>query len=532
MYEPRYQQRLIQLLETAKGVTTVRRIASVPGKVITTLVYDIDGDGISEILVSLKGGKVLALRQNGETAWSFDAQDSVFGISAKYLARQRECLVALGSDDNSLYLLDGNGAVRWNYKAEGWISGVAVADCEKDEIAVYAGSDDRHVYAFDLTGGLKWKYKTQGKVKKIRVSDVDKDGSKEIVAISYDKSLHILDQRGVLKRKIPTGNEAGRELFIADVNHDGYEEIIIATFNGRVYLYSHRGELKWTYRTRGKARTLCVADVDADTSTEIIVGSEGGFLHVLSPRGDLKWAEQFDSRFFSLDLIAPDGKAQLLLGLGNSLTSMQLANIKWLVPDIRDSFLLFGNLDKVRSFLDTRSYEIVSNIALSNPDAQPSERGYLQAEITRAKALNLKEHHVFVSYVRDDSSIVDRLCSDLLNQGINTWVDRENLYPGQRWKSAIRQAISDGAFFVSCFSKSFTERVKSYMNEEILLAIDELRQRPTDRVWFIPVKLTECEIPDRTIGGGETLKDLQYVELYKDWEIGIGKIVESIKSYG
>ena len=64
------------------------------------------------------------------------------------------------------------------------------------------------------------------------------------------------------------------------------------------------------------------------------------------------------------------------------------------------------------------------------------------------------------------------------------------------------------------------------MNEELTIAIEELRQRPTSRAWFIPVKLNDCEIPDRAFGGGETLCDLQHVNIYKDWNGSIQRIVK------
>ena len=65
------------------------------------------------------------------------------------------------------------------------------------------------------------------------------------------------------------------------------------------------------------------------------------------------------------------------------------------------------------------------------------------------------------------------------------------------------------------------------MNKELIIAIEALHDRHIDKAWFIPVKLNECEIPDRSIGGGESLRDLQYIELHKDWDIGIQRIFKS-----
>ena len=90
-----------------------------------------------------------------------------------------------------------------------------------------------------------------------------------------------------------------------------------------------------------------------------------------------------------------------------------------------------------------------------------------------------------------------------------------------RWADAIRQAIKGGTFFLACFSREYVERSKTYMNEELTLAIDELRQRANDRAWFIPVLLSACEIPDRAIGGGETLRSFQHVKLHQDWDEGM-----------
>ena len=136
---------------------------------------------------------------------------------------------------------------------------------------------------------------------------------------------------------------------------------------------------------------------------------------------------------------------------------------------------------------------------------------------------------VFISYVSDNIEIVGRLYQELKIHGIQVWLDRKDIAPGARWKREIRQAIQQGAFFIACFSKEYYERNRTYMNEELTIAIEELRQRPVDQAWFIPVKLNECEIPDLDIDRGETLLDLQHVNLYEDWEGNIQRIREIVQ---
>lgn len=140
--------------------------------------------------------------------------------------------------------------------------------------------------------------------------------------------------------------------------------------------------------------------------------------------------------------------------------------------------------------------------------------------------------HVFISYVREDEAVVQRLAADLAARGVETWLDRDRLKPGTRWQHAIRQAIEEGAFFLACFSERSSARDRSYMNEELAIAIDELRRRPRDRAWFLPVALTPGSVPRHVIGSGESLHDIQYVQLYSEWDLGVERLVEVITSTG
>jgi hypothetical protein len=63
------------------------------------------------------------------------------------------------------------------------------------------------------------------------------------------------------------------------------------------------------------------------------------------------------------------------------------------------------------------------------------------------------------------------------------------------------------------------------MNEELLVAIEELRLRPRDRRWFLPVCLGECKIPAYPIGSAETLQDIHHIDLARDWEGGMENLV-------
>lgn len=156
------------------------------------------------------------------------------------------------------------------------------------------------------------------------------------------------------------------------------------------------------------------------------------------------------------------------------------------------------------------------------------ERRRAIAMLQRAERPDDQMAHVFVSYVREDREAVDRLCEELRGAGLSVWLDRDEIMPGERWKDSIRRAIQGGAYFIACFSGAYHKRERSYMNEELVVAIEELRRRPVDRHWFIPLRLEDCDLPDREIGGGERLNDLQWVDLFRDWDEGIKRLLSAL----
>ena len=136
--------------------------------------------------------------------------------------------------------------------------------------------------------------------------------------------------------------------------------------------------------------------------------------------------------------------------------------------------------------------------------------------------------HAFISYCHADKLVVNRLSDELERAGHTTWRDTKDLYVGARWRPAIRQAIKDGIAFIACFSTAFSQRDKSYMHAELNLAIEELTNFPRHRVWFIPVRIDDCEVPDISIGGGENLSDLQRIDLFTDFSDSVRKISKAL----
>jgi hypothetical protein len=135
--------------------------------------------------------------------------------------------------------------------------------------------------------------------------------------------------------------------------------------------------------------------------------------------------------------------------------------------------------------------------------------------------------HVFVSYLRNNSELVDRLTADLRANGVTVWLDRDSIRPGEDWQTAIRSAIRSGAYFLACFSAECEQREMTYMDDELDVAVELMGER-AGRSWFLPLQLSSCDMrrygPDRAA----LFASLQWVDLSDNWDRGLRQIIEAV----
>lgn len=101
----------------------------------------------------------------------------------------------------------------------------------------------------------------------------------------------------------------------------------------------------------------------------------------------------------------------------------------------------------------------------------------------------------FFIYAHSDRKIVHRLHARMVRDGVNTWMDTENLQPGQDWAYEIRRAILKCDVIIVCLSRAFNER-RGYRHEELRLALRKASLLPRDEVFIVPVRLEKCVMPD------------------------------------
>jgi hypothetical protein len=129
---------------------------------------------------------------------------------------------------------------------------------------------------------------------------------------------------------------------------------------------------------------------------------------------------------------------------------------------------------------------------------------------------------VFIAYMTEDAGRADRLYQLLGQAGVEPWMDRHNLLPGQNWPKALEQAIEVSDYFVACFSRRIMTRRSSFQLE-LRHAMLCARKVPFDDVFVIPVRLEECSPPK------EIAAQYQWVDLFPDLGAGVRRLVNMIR---
>ncbi|MCP4106581.1 MAG: toll/interleukin-1 receptor domain-containing protein [Desulfobacteraceae bacterium] len=130
----------------------------------------------------------------------------------------------------------------------------------------------------------------------------------------------------------------------------------------------------------------------------------------------------------------------------------------------------------------------------------------------------IKSVKVFISYAGEDYNIAKKLHDDLKKAGIEPWIDKENIVPGQNLNYVIRTAILKSSYFLALLSSNSVSK-RGYFHTEIDMALENLRKCPKSDIYFLPVRLDECQLPN------EELDAIAWCDLFPSYDDGLKKIL-------
>ena len=98
----------------------------------------------------------------------------------------------------------------------------------------------------------------------------------------------------------------------------------------------------------------------------------------------------------------------------------------------------------------------------------------------------MKEYDVFLSHNNTDKGAVEEIARRLVKEGIDPWLDKWNLIPGEPWQPAIEEALDSCS---TCAVFIGTGGTGLWQNEEMRAAIDQRVRRSSGGFRVIPVLL-------------------------------------------
>jgi len=126
---------------------------------------------------------------------------------------------------------------------------------------------------------------------------------------------------------------------------------------------------------------------------------------------------------------------------------------------------------------------------------------------------------VFLCHSSGDKQSVRNLYHRLRKEGVEPWLDEENLLPGQDWQHEIMKAVRASDMVVVCLSSASITKA-GYVQKEIKYALDVAEEQPEDTIFIIPLRLEECVVPSR-------LSRWHWVDLFEDR--GYGRLLQTLQ---
>lgn len=107
-----------------------------------------------------------------------------------------------------------------------------------------------------------------------------------------------------------------------------------------------------------------------------------------------------------------------------------------------------------------------------------------------------KQLKVFLCHASQDKPAVRELYQRLKSAGMDPWLDAEKLLPGENWELEIKKAVRSADAVVVCISRKSANK-EGFLQKEIRFALDIADEKPEGTIFIIPLKLEECDAPDR-----------------------------------
>ena len=287
----------------------------------------------------------LLAQGDGTQKWAGGFTTGDFILSSPAVAS--DGTIYVGSQDNRLYAINANGALKWQAVTGDWVDSSPAIGADG---TVYVGSWDGKLHAFTPAGGKKWEFAT-GVGNYIYSSPaIGADGT--IYFGAGDGNLYALRPDGTLKWTYPAVDWIDSS---PAIGANGL--IYYGSWDGLVYAVRDEGAAaseEWAFPTDGPVLSSPAIGRDGT----VYIGSTDGKLYALDgATGEKRWEAGVEGTIEASPAVGPDGTIYFGDGAGVLRAFVPDGTLKWgfpatnpivSTPAVRgDGVILFGGGNSV-----------------------------------------------------------------------------------------------------------------------------------------------------------------------------------------
>jgi outer membrane protein assembly factor BamB len=297
--------------------------------------YDINNDGVAEILVGSVDKSLYVLDSDGQMLAQHNMRFPIHNIVAADVDQDGCTEILVGTDGKELAALTYNAGCsfteKWRHPMLHRILSLCVADLDGDgQAEIIAGSEDKHIYFLDSQGKIIWRHQQPYRVYSLFPYDIDKDGIPELLVGSDDnvvRAMRVRLRRGMdknirkyyrqldepdpasIKELTPTECNLLRDVLskgeIQDVTLKQAEDHMsagdyIQALSTLLRLEQQRAQPRWPRKKVGHIRSISFRHTIGKSRREIIVGTSDGEVLAYNTSGSRQWSTQLEDRIIDV----------------------------------------------------------------------------------------------------------------------------------------------------------------------------------------------------------------------------------------
>lgn len=242
--------------------------------------------------------------------------------------------VIIGNLDKKLYAYQSNGTQVPGFpvSAGGFIRSTPAIDKKLDGNFIIAfGCEDGKLYAVNQTGASLPGFPVSISSRPIKsspvISDINSDGNKEIIVFSGDGKVYAYSQTGQSLTGFPVTVQTTQDQFgsiiiipspaVADINSDGYKEIIVVTTDSALKIINYQGTVTGTAQLNGSVYSTPQI-IKLGATYRIITATSGGTVYNINHLGVVVTSRTFENESFVsspvvVDMLA-DNTPDIIIG--------------------------------------------------------------------------------------------------------------------------------------------------------------------------------------------------------------------------